>query len=739
MNFMEDKSNNELDLLRTQSKVFESRFEAIAQTASDSIIISDENSNIIFANKKANNVFGYDQEELLGKNLTMLMPEKYRKGHFDGMKRYIQTKNPKLIGHTIEIEGIKKDGTIFPIELSLSSWMENHQHFFSGIMRDITERKKQYDEIFTLNKKLQEQQIELKAANEELSSLNEELYALNEDVNEGKEEVQSALNKLNILNNVLEQRVEERTHELAKRENQLRLITDALPVLIAYVDAGQRYKFNNLAYEKWFNISKEEVHGKHLKEVLGDEAYGAIKETILKVLSGEAIYLETKLNFKEIGLKHVSINYIPHFHEGEVMGYYALITDISEHKRAQEALILANKEIHLLLKREMDANAEVKTQQRRWYNLLMQAPSLIAILKGKDFVFELANPPFIELFGLNGSIIGKTVKEVAPDLEKELESLLQNVYNGETFISKEYPVFLDWKKEGKPYTKYFNLIYEPIKENDGSISGIITYGYEVTEHVILRANLEKNAWTMKKMNQALKKKNQDLKKLNIDLDNFIYTASHDLKSPAVNLEGLITLLKQEFDQRFEHKDRSLIEMIEKSIHKLYKTILDLTVITKAQKDIDGEVEQVSIKELLEDVKIDLNANIQSSKAIIEECIHVNKIVFNRGNLKSIVFNLISNAIKYRAPERQLIISLSTFKENGATVLCVKDNGLGVEEHQLSKMFTMFKRLHNHVEGTGIGLYIVKRVIENNGGQIHVESKIDMGTTFKVFFPSHKNG
>lgn len=731
MTFMEEKSVNEPEQVKNQSKIFESRFEAIAQTASDSIIISDEHSRIVFANVKANEVFGYNQEDLIGKDLQLLMPKKHREGHLGGMKNFMQSKMPKLIGHTVEIEGLKKDGTIFPIELSLSSWKENGKYFFSGIIRDITERRQQYDEIYHLNIKLKEQQKELELANRELNKVNTELVT-------GKIELQAVLDKLGKFNNELEQRVEERTHELALSENQLKLITDALPVLISYVDADSNYRFINQAYEKWFNVSREDVYGKHVGEILGVTIYTSLKGTIDKVLKGETLYLETKFNYKEVGLKDVSINYIPHIIKEKVAGYFTLVSDISEHKKAQEGLLKANEEINLLLEREKAAFTEVANEQKRLYNMLMQAPAIVAIMRGEDFVYEMANSQYLKLFGINELIEGKTLKEVLPDLDKEVIDILEDVYhNGKRFIGNELPVYLDWQNDGEPFTKYFNLIYEPLRDLEGSLTGIMVFGNEVTEHVISRENLEKNAWTMKQMNKALKKKNQDLRKLNVDLDNFIYTASHDLKSPAVNLEGLITLLKKEFDHKFEYKDRSLIEMIEKSIHKLYKTILDLTEITKAQKDIDGEQEEVSIKELLEDVKINLNQNIQSAEASIKVKLNVDILLFNKSNLKSILFNLISNAIKYRAPERPLKIFISSYVEKETAVLCVEDNGLGVDEHQLPKLFTMFKRLHTHVEGTGIGLYIVKRIIENNGGSISVESKKNIGSAFKVHFPLTK--
>src|SRR5690606_2835069 len=97
-------------------------------------------------------------------------------------------------------------------------------------------------------------------------------------------------------------------------------------------------------------------------------------------------------------------------------------------------------------------------------------------------------------------------------------------------------------------------------------------------------------------------------------------------------------------------------------------------------------------------------------------------------------NLISNAVKYRHQSRSAEVFVSTLFTNEYYVLTVKDNGMGIGESNINKLFTMFKRFHDHVEGSGVGLYIVKRIIDNAGGKIEVESQVDVGTTFRVYLP-----
>ncbi len=101
-------------------------------------------------------------------------------------------------------------------------------------------------------------------------------------------------------------------------------------------------------------------------------------------------------------------------------------------------------------------------------------------------------------------------------------------------------------------------------------------------------------------------------------------------------------------------------------------------------------------------------------------------------MRSIFYNLISNALKYRHPERNPVVDLKTEQLDDGILLTVKDNGLGISDANKEKVFSMFKRLHDHVEGSGVGLYIVKRIVTNAGGRIELESKLEEGTTFKIF-------
>lgn len=237
-------------------------------------------------------------------------------------------------------------------------------------------------------------------------------------------------------------------------------------------------------------------------------------------------------------------------------------------------------------------------------------------------------------------------------------------------------------------------------------------------------------------NDELADVNNRLLRTNSDLDNFIYTASHDLKAPISNIEGLMHALVPHLskDALQSQKVMQITDMIQGSINRFKKTIADLTELTKLQKETFQEATLVSFPEIIQDVILDLQPLFIDSQAKLEvETSQCPVIHFSSKNLRSIVYNLLSNALKYRSPDRAARVQIHCYGEPKYIVLSVKDNGLGMNLSEERKLFTMFRRLHDHVEGTGIGLYMVKKIIENAGGRIEVKSQVGEGSTFTVYF------
>lgn len=236
-------------------------------------------------------------------------------------------------------------------------------------------------------------------------------------------------------------------------------------------------------------------------------------------------------------------------------------------------------------------------------------------------------------------------------------------------------------------------------------------------------------------NEEMSESNRQLARINADLDNFVYAASHDLKAPISNIEGLLKALEKRLrTQGFPWPAiESIYALLYESVNRFKTTIGDLTEVARIGKESQEDVSAISVEQILEEVLKDLAPQIQEARAAIEVKLDSPAVQFSRKNLKSVLYNLLSNAIKYRSWERPLQIRLASRLEPDYYVLLVTDNGLGMDMRQEGKIFALFKRLHTHVEGTGIGLYMVKKMLENAEGKIEVTSRVDLGSTFSVYF------
>jgi signal transduction histidine kinase len=234
-----------------------------------------------------------------------------------------------------------------------------------------------------------------------------------------------------------------------------------------------------------------------------------------------------------------------------------------------------------------------------------------------------------------------------------------------------------------------------------------------------------------KRTRQLKESNASLKRINEDLDNYVYAASHDLKSPINNMEGLLDMLK--YDNNLMEQ-KLIIQKLNESVARVKQTIAKLTDVIKLEKSPYDDIETNNLNSVIDEVLEDIFMIVRSSKAQINKDLNIDSFRYSTNGLKQILYNLLLNAIKYQHPDRNPEIHVRFYIDNMRVVLEVQDNGLGIDlEKYGDRMFLLFKRLHTHVEGSGIGLYSIKKLIEKKGGSISVSSKLNVGSTFIVKF------
>ena len=165
---------------------------------------------------------------------------------------------------------------------------------------------------------------------------------------------------------------------------------------------------------------------------------------------------------------------------------------------------------------------------------------------------------------------------------------------------------------------------------------------------------------------------------------------------------------------------------------MQNVITELTEVRKREHKYKAEEELLSFENILEDVRLTLSDNIVKFGVEIKCEINHSEITFSRRKLRSIIYNLVNNAIKFKSPERKPEIFVKTYRDSNFIVISVKDNGIGIEGSKLDAVFSKYYRLENAIEGSGIGLYLVKEIVSNSGGKILLESQLGKGTEFKVY-------
>ncbi len=246
----------------------------------------------------------------------------------------------------------------------------------------------------------------------------------------------------------------------------------------------------------------------------------------------------------------------------------------------------------------------------------------------------------------------------------------------------------------------------------------------------LNAEIEKR----KTIEAELQIYNQKLISLNNNLDQFVYTASHDLKLPVANLEALISALEDELESPISTEVFEIIKMQEGAIVQLKNTINELIDIIRKENE-GTSFETFKVKPVLEEIETSITSLINNSNSIIvENFSEVEDFTFNRVAFKSLLYNLITNAIKYKHPDRAPYLKLNFTTQDGLKYLSVADNGRGMTDEEQGKLFNLFERMDNHdIEGTGMGLYIVKKLLDKYNVSIKVNSQKNIGTEFIFCF------
>jgi PAS domain S-box-containing protein len=266
---------------------------------------------------------------------------------------------------------------------------------------------------------------------------------------------------------------------------------------------------------------------------------------------------------------------------------------------------------------------------------------------------------------------------------------------------------------------------------------IVKLIFDINKQKLLENHLIVSNKELTKIKNELVRNNEELLKINKELEMFVYMASHDLKAPLNNIEVMVNIIDEEVHEQSQSKDEvdELMKMIKSSISRFKTTIDDLGVMAKTRED--ESTFHTPFKKVFDEVILDLKDPIETSHAkILADFSKAPVINYSKKNLRSILYNLVSNAVKYQSPKRapEVLVETKISDDLNYCIVSVTDNGLGIHEDDIEKIFSMYTRLHNHVEGTGVGMSIVKKILDNDNGKMEVSSEVGKGSVFKVYLP-----
>ena len=435
--------------------------------------------------------------------------------------------------------------------------------------------------------------------------------------------------------------------------------------------------------------------------------------------------------------------------DGRVTGIVFVATDVTEQVRARAQVEQLNQELEA---RVEERTRQLSEQQQLLRQILRNVPAYIATLSGPEHRYTFFNELY-HTFSADRTALGLSVAEVYPEVVSQgFIGLLDQVYaTGEPFVGTSTPALLLSQETGQPEQHYVDFIYQPLFDEEHRVQGILVFILDVTDKVRAHQQAEQSQQQVYDLNEQLAAINEELTatneelhesntqlvRTNVDLDNFIYTASHDLKAPITNIEGLLYLLREELPADVIQTGNvapTLTHLFD-AVERFKRTIDHLTEVSKLQKEHTPDLAAVDLAAVVEDVRQDLAPLLRATNAQLTVAVtDFPAILFSEKNLRSVVYNLLSNALKYRHPDRRPHVDVQAHVQGRFTVLEVHDNGLGIGAVHLPRLFTMFQRFHTHVEGTGIGLFMIKRMVENAGGRLEVHSQLGAGTTFFVHLP-----
>jgi light-regulated signal transduction histidine kinase (bacteriophytochrome) len=304
-------------------------------------------------------------------------------------------------------------------------------------------------------------------------------------------------------------------------------------------------------------------------------------------------------------------------------------------------------------------------------------------------------------------------------MDKESAKKVYQAFNRVYTTGEPYVAF-DWEIVRKDGAKRFvESVVSLIRDPKGEGIGFRGIGRDITDRKRAEAERERLM--------------ADLEAKNKELESFVYTISHDLKAPLVSLNGFSGALQKEYESQLGEEGKHYLERIQANVAHMEALTTSLLELSRIGRVV-GSIEEIDVGPLLREIRNALAVRLKEAGAefVVQEPLPT--VCADRGRIYQVFANLIDNAVKFRSAERALRIEVGCRQESGFFRFHMADNGIGIAPQFHEQIFTPFRKMHPEVEGVGIGLALVKKIVEHHGGRAWVESEAGKGSTFYFTLP-----
>jgi two-component system CheB/CheR fusion protein len=544
-------------------------------------------------------------------------------------------------------------------------------------------------ELLDTKTNLQSMVEEIETANEELQATNEELLSSNEELQSTNEELQSVNEELHTVNS----EYQEKMVEIANVNSDLENLINSTEIATIFLDKNLRIRKFTPTVKKFFNIIDGDIGRpiSHFNSTFGEVEGETFIETLYSVLdSGVSIEKEIMYGKNKWYLKRLH----PFLDSKQkIAGVVISFVNITEQKKLEHILQDKNKFLEKILK---------------------VTPNILYVFNQETMSNEFANKDIVTYLGYSAKEIADMGEKVMhlithpADFGKVIQHFnnIKNSKDGE-IIELEYR--MKHKDGNYRWLLSLDTIFERIK------------GTNEVKHIGAATDIT------------------DLKVVMSELEDLTYASMHDMKAPIGNIESFISLLKEDASITNSHSLEA-IKWIEINLDNINKTLAHLNSVAKARTLVIDNLKDINIKDSFNYVFNALKSKIGKSDIIIQQDFKECKtVLFSEPHFNSMLQNIIDNAIKYRSDKRALKIEIKSFEDNGYNCISIKDNGIGInlEEHK-NHVFGLFKRATDRKEGSGLALYLIKKVLDKTGGEIKLESELGKGSTFTLCFKNNND-